>query len=57
MDSVKWLQRIVVLGPADHVLMSRLIDDAGKGQPVVRNPSRKDVCELNFCAPVRCSVR
>jgi DMSO/TMAO reductase YedYZ molybdopterin-dependent catalytic subunit len=44
-------------GPGDHVLMSRATDDAGKEQPVARDPSRKDVYELNFCTPVRCSVR
>jgi DMSO/TMAO reductase YedYZ molybdopterin-dependent catalytic subunit len=41
----------------DHVLMSRAVDDAGREQPLVRDPSRKDGYELNFCAPVRCSVR
>jgi DMSO/TMAO reductase YedYZ molybdopterin-dependent catalytic subunit len=41
----------------DHVLMSRAVDDAGREQPLTRDPSRKDGYELNFCAPVRCSVR
>jgi DMSO/TMAO reductase YedYZ molybdopterin-dependent catalytic subunit len=44
-------------GPGDHVLMSRATDDAGREQPMKRDPSRKDGYELNFCAPVRCSVR
>jgi len=43
--------------PGEHVLMSRAADDAGREQPLTRDPSRKDVYELNFCAPVRCSVR
>lgn len=43
--------------PGDHVLMSRAVDDAGREQPLARDPSRKDAYELNFCAPVRCSVR
>ena len=43
--------------PGDHVLMSRAADDAGREQPFKRDPSRKDGYELNFCAPVRCSVR
>jgi DMSO/TMAO reductase YedYZ molybdopterin-dependent catalytic subunit len=43
--------------PGDHVLMSRATDDAGREQPLKRDLSRKDGYELNFCAPVRCSVR
>jgi len=43
--------------PGDHVLMSRAVDDSGRVQPLTRDPSRKDVYELNFCAPVRCAVR
>jgi DMSO/TMAO reductase YedYZ molybdopterin-dependent catalytic subunit len=43
--------------PGDHVLMSRAVDDAGREQPLTRDPSRKDGYELNFCAPIRCSVR
>jgi DMSO/TMAO reductase YedYZ molybdopterin-dependent catalytic subunit len=43
--------------PGDHVLMSRATDDGGREQPITRDPSRKDGYELNFCAPVRCSVR
>jgi len=41
----------------DHVLMSRAVDDAGRQQPLARDPLRKDSYELNLCAPVRCSVR
>ena len=41
----------------DHVLMSRAVDDGGHEQPLTRDPSRKDVYELNFCAPVHCLVR
>jgi DMSO/TMAO reductase YedYZ molybdopterin-dependent catalytic subunit len=43
--------------PGDHVLMSRARDDAGNEQPPVRDSARKDPYELNFCTPVRCSVR
>jgi DMSO/TMAO reductase YedYZ molybdopterin-dependent catalytic subunit len=43
--------------PGDHVLMSRATDGAGRRQPLTRDPARKDGYELNFCAPVRCSVR
>jgi DMSO/TMAO reductase YedYZ molybdopterin-dependent catalytic subunit len=43
--------------PGDHVLMSRATDAAGKTQPLQREPGRKDGYELNFCAPVRCSVQ
>ena len=43
--------------PGDHVLMSRATDDAGRSQPLQRQAGRKDGYELNFCAPVRCSVR
>jgi DMSO/TMAO reductase YedYZ molybdopterin-dependent catalytic subunit len=41
----------------DHVLMSRAVDDAGRQQPIKRDPMRKDGYELSFCAPVRCAVR
>jgi len=43
--------------PGDHVLMSRAADDAGRQQPIRRDPMRKDGYELNYCAPVRCVVR
>ena len=42
--------------PREHILMSRAIDDAGRQQPFRRNAARKDGYELNYCAPVRCSV-
>jgi DMSO/TMAO reductase YedYZ molybdopterin-dependent catalytic subunit len=42
--------------PGEHVLMSRATDDAGRSQPVQREVGRKDPYELNYCAPVRCSV-
>ena len=41
----------------EHVLMSRASDDAGRQQPLERDPLRKDAYELNYCAPVRCLVR
>jgi hypothetical protein len=37
--------------------MSRATDDAGRQQPLARDPARKDGYELNYCAPVRCEVR
>jgi DMSO/TMAO reductase YedYZ molybdopterin-dependent catalytic subunit len=43
--------------PGDYILMSRASDATGKKQPVARDPARKDAYELNWCAPVRCSVR
>lgn len=43
--------------PGEHVLLSRAVDDAGREQPLTRDLARKDVYELNFCLPVRCSVR
>jgi DMSO/TMAO reductase YedYZ molybdopterin-dependent catalytic subunit len=43
--------------PGDHVLMSRATDADGRRQPLKRDPARKDGYELNYCAPVRCSVR
>ena len=43
--------------PGEHVLLSRARDDRGREQPLAHDPARKDVYELNFCAPVRCSVR
>lgn len=43
--------------PGDFTLMSRATDSAGRQQPLRRDPGRKDGYELNFCAPVRCSVR
>ena len=41
----------------EHVLMSRATDSAGRTQPLQREPGRKDGYELNYCAPVRCSVQ
>ena len=43
--------------PGDHVLMSRATDDAGRRQPLKRDPARKDGYGMDFCMPVRCSVR
>jgi hypothetical protein len=43
--------------PGDHVLLSRATDDAGRVQPLTRDPVRKDGYEWNHCAPVRCEVR
>jgi DMSO/TMAO reductase YedYZ molybdopterin-dependent catalytic subunit len=42
--------------PGDHVLLSRATDESGRQQPLDRDPARKDSYELNFCAPLRCSV-
>jgi DMSO/TMAO reductase YedYZ molybdopterin-dependent catalytic subunit len=43
--------------PGEYVLMSRATDDAGRVQPLKRDPARQDGYELNHCAPVRCEVR
>lgn len=43
--------------PGDHALLSRATDQAGNQQPLARDPSREDGYELNWCAPVRCSVK
>jgi DMSO/TMAO reductase YedYZ molybdopterin-dependent catalytic subunit len=43
--------------PGEHVLMSRATDDKGRRQPMKRDSARKDAYELNYCFPVRCSVR
>ncbi len=43
--------------PGDHVLLSRATDNAGRRQPLTRDPARKDGYELNFCLPVHCAVR
>jgi DMSO/TMAO reductase YedYZ molybdopterin-dependent catalytic subunit len=42
--------------PGEYALMSRASDRNGP-QPMVRDGMRKDAYELNWCAPVRCSVR
>jgi DMSO/TMAO reductase YedYZ molybdopterin-dependent catalytic subunit len=43
--------------PGDYLLMSRATDSQGRQQPLQRDRSRKDVYELNWCAPLACSVR
>ena len=43
--------------PGDHVILSRAADERGTQQPLSRQPGRKDQYELNWCAPVHCSVR
>ena len=43
--------------PGDYLLMSSASDGAGNKQPVERDPARKDPYELNWCMPIRCSVR
>ena len=40
----------------EHSLMSRARDASGNGQPLVRDSGRLDSYELNWCAPVRCTV-
>jgi DMSO/TMAO reductase YedYZ molybdopterin-dependent catalytic subunit len=42
--------------PGDYALMSRATDMAGNEQPLTRDAARKDAYELNWCAPVHCSV-
>jgi DMSO/TMAO reductase YedYZ molybdopterin-dependent catalytic subunit len=41
----------------DYSLMSRATDSQGNQQPLQRDKARKDVYELNWCAPLICSVR
>jgi DMSO/TMAO reductase YedYZ molybdopterin-dependent catalytic subunit len=53
---VRW-RSVWTAAPGDYVLMSRATDDAGRTQPLVRDPARKDGYELNYCPPVRCEVR
>jgi len=43
--------------PGEHTLLARATDDAGRTQPLVREAGRRDGYALNFCDPVRCSVR
>jgi DMSO/TMAO reductase YedYZ molybdopterin-dependent catalytic subunit len=43
--------------PGDYVLMSRASDEGGSEQPLTRDPARQDGYELNWCKPLRCSVR
>ena len=53
---VRWTYRWLPTA-GEHFLLSRAADDAGNQQPLVRDPARKDDYELNYCVPVRCSVR
>jgi DMSO/TMAO reductase YedYZ molybdopterin-dependent catalytic subunit len=41
----------------EYSLMSRATDSQGNQQPLQRNTARKDSYELNWCAPLTCSVR
>jgi DMSO/TMAO reductase YedYZ molybdopterin-dependent catalytic subunit len=41
----------------DYSLMSRATDSKGNQQPLQRDKARKDGYELNWCAPITCSVR
>jgi DMSO/TMAO reductase YedYZ molybdopterin-dependent catalytic subunit len=41
----------------EHTLMSRAYDRAGNTQPLAHDAGRLDSYELNWCAPVRCTVR
>jgi DMSO/TMAO reductase YedYZ molybdopterin-dependent catalytic subunit len=43
--------------PGEYSLMSRASDAGGNEQPVRRDPARRDGYELNWCMPIRCSVR
>ena len=42
--------------PGEYVLLSRAEDSTGNRQPLARDPERLDGYELNWCAPIRCSV-
>lgn len=41
----------------DYALLSRAEDEGGNVQPLVRDPRREDLYEVNQCARVTCSVR
>jgi hypothetical protein len=41
----------------DYSVLSRAKDSQGNQQPLDRDKSRKDVYEINWCAPLSCSVR
>jgi hypothetical protein len=58
-DPFRWIRWSYAWCPApgDYVLMSRATDSSGRQQPLAREKTRKDVYELNWCAPVACSVR
>lgn len=43
--------------PGNYVLMSRAADSTGRRQPLSRDKVRKDIYELNWCAPLPCAVR
>jgi DMSO/TMAO reductase YedYZ molybdopterin-dependent catalytic subunit len=43
--------------PGEYAVMSRAEDAAGSEQPLLRDPTRKDGYELNWCMPIHCSVR
>ena len=53
---VRW-SYVWVARPGEHLLMSRASDQAGRQQPLQRDPGRVDGYELNSCAPLRCWVR
>jgi len=41
----------------EYSLLSRATDSQGNQQPLQRDTARKDAYELNWCAPLTCSVR
>ena len=43
--------------PGEYKLVSRAHDQAGREQPLQRDPARGDGYELNWCAPANCTVR
>jgi DMSO/TMAO reductase YedYZ molybdopterin-dependent catalytic subunit len=53
---VRWSYQWMA-SPGDYSLMSRATDSQGNQQPLERDKARKDVYELNWCAPLTCSVR
>jgi DMSO/TMAO reductase YedYZ molybdopterin-dependent catalytic subunit len=52
---VRWSYRWKAV-PGEHMLLSRASDQAGRTQPLNPDPAREDGYELNWCAPVRCTV-
>ncbi len=41
----------------EHTLLTRASDTAARQQPMRRDPARADSYELNWCPPLRCSVK
>jgi DMSO/TMAO reductase YedYZ molybdopterin-dependent catalytic subunit len=53
---VRWSYKWTALS-GEYSLMTRATDSQGNQQPLQRDTARKDAYELNWCAPLTCSVR